>query len=150
MKKIILVAALLLVGIASASADNRNERPVTVDQLPKVSQEFLAAHFKNLTVAYAVEETKYYGKEYEVTYTDRTEVEFRSDGQWSSVERKYSPVPDAIIPEQIRKFVSAQANIYPGQYNKKIDRDIYTWEIELSNGLEIEFDLKFNVIGYDD
>ena len=56
MKKIILVAALLLVGIASASADNRNERPVTVDQLPKVSQEFLAAHFKNLTVAYAVEE----------------------------------------------------------------------------------------------
>ena len=33
---------------------------------------------------------------------------------------------------------------------KKIDRDIYTWEIELSNGLEIEFDLKFNVIGYDD
>lgn len=105
-----MVAALLLVGIASASADNRNERPVTVDQLPKVSQEFLAAHFKNLTVAYAVEETKYYGKEYEVTYTDRTEVEFRSDGQWSSVERKYSPVPDAIIPEQIRKFVSAQAN----------------------------------------
>ena len=26
----------------------------------------------------------------------------------------------------------------------------YSWEIELSNGLEVEFDLNFNVIDYDD
>lgn len=150
MKKTVLAAVLLLAAIASANADNRNERPVTIDRFPEVSQEFLAAHFKGLTVAYAVEEAKYYGKEYEVTYTDRTEVEFRSDGQWSSVERKYSPVPEAIVPEQIRQFVATQADAYPGQYIKKIDRGPYTWEIELSNGLEIEFDQKFNVIGYDD
>ena len=65
----------------------------SVDKLPQAAQEFLSAHFKDLTVAYAVEEQKYTGKEYEVVYTDRTEVEFRSDGQWESVGRKYSPVP---------------------------------------------------------
>ena len=98
--------------------------------------------------AYAVEESKYFGSEYEVTYTDRTEVEFRADGQWSAVDRKYSAVPAAIVPQQIADFV-AKMN-YPGQFIRKIDRDAYSWEIELSNGLEVEFDLNFNVIDYDD
>ena len=54
-------------------ADGR-EKPITIDNLPKAAQEFLATYFKDLTVAYAVEESKYFGSEYEVTYTDRTEV----------------------------------------------------------------------------
>ena len=80
MKKMILAVALLLTGIVSAQADGR-EKPITIDNLPKAAQEFLATYFKDLTVAYAVEESKYFGSEYEVTYTDRTEVEFRADGQ---------------------------------------------------------------------
>ena len=71
MKKMILAVALLLTGIVSA--DGR-EKPITIDNLPKAAQEFLATYFKDLTVAYAVEESKYFGSEYEVTYTDRTEV----------------------------------------------------------------------------
>lgn len=61
------------------------EKPITIDNLPKAAQEFLATYFKDLTVAYAVEESKYFGSEYEVTYTDRTEVEFRADGRRSIV-----------------------------------------------------------------
>lgn len=84
MKKMILAVALLLTGIVSAYADGR-EKPITIDNLPKAAQEFLATYFKDLTVAYAVEESKYFGSEYEVTYTDRTEVEFRADGRRSIV-----------------------------------------------------------------
>ena len=112
------------------------------------AQEFLSAHFKDLTVAYAVEEQKYTGKEYEVVYTDRTEIEFRSDGQWESVGRKYSPVPASIVPQPIQTFVSGSN--YPGQFIRQIDRNAYTWEVELSNGLEIKFDNQFNVIDIDD
>ena len=107
-----------------------------------------SAHFKDLTVAYAVEEQKYTGKEYEVVYTDRTEIEFRSDGQWESVGRKYSPVPASIVPQPIQTFVSGSN--YPGQFIRQIDRNAYTWEVELSNGLEIKFDNQFNVIDIDD
>lgn len=66
MKKMILAVALLLTGIVSAQADGR-EKPITIDNLPKAAQEFLATYFKDLTVAYAVEESKYFGSEYEVT-----------------------------------------------------------------------------------
>ena len=146
MKKILFVIALLFAGIATANANP--ERPITIDQLPKTAQEFLAAHFKDLTVAYAVAEQKFTGTEYEVVYTDRTEVDFRSDGQWDSVERKYSAIPDSIVPQQIRDFV-AKKN-YPGQFIKKIERNAYTWEIELSSDIEIKFDVHFNVIDIDD
>lgn len=56
MKKMILAVALLLTGIVSAQADGR-EKPITIDNLPKAAQEFLATYFKDLTVAYAVEES---------------------------------------------------------------------------------------------
>ena len=106
------------------------------------------ALFDTLTVAYIVADHKIIAVEYEVTYTDRTEVEFRSDGQWESVGRKYSPVPASIVPQPIQTFVSGSN--YPGQFIRQIDRNAYTWEVELSNGLEIKFDNQFNVIDIDD
>ena len=146
MKKTFLTLFLMTTMFGAAYADGR-EKPTSVDKLPQAAQEFLSAHFKDLTVAYAVEEQKYTGKEYEVVYTDRTEVEFRSDGQWESVGRKYSPVPASIVPQPIQTFVSGSN--YPGQFIRQIDRNAYTWEVELSNGLEIKFDNQFNVIDID-
>ena len=146
-KKTFLTLFLMTTMFGAAYADGR-EKPTSVDKLPQAAQEFLSAHFKDLTVAYAVEEQKYTGKEYEVVYTDRTEIEFRSDGQWESVGRKYSPVPASIVPQPIQTFVSGSN--YPGQFIRQIDRNAYTWEVELSNGLEIKFDNQFNVIDIDD
>lgn len=146
MKKIFVSAALLFAGIIASFAGDR-ERPITLDKLPAAAQEFLAANFKDLTLAYAVEDPKFIGSEYEVIYTDRTEVDFESNGEWSSVERKYAAVPAAIVPVQIADYVKKS---FAGESIRKIDRDKYTWEVELSNGLEIKFDRNFQVIDIDD
>lgn len=146
MKKIFVSAALLFAGITASFAGDR-ERPITLDKLPAAAQEFLAANFKDLTLAYAVEDPKFIGSEYEVIYTDRTEVDFESNGEWSSVERKYAAVPAAIVPVQIADYVKKS---FVGESIRKIDRDKYTWEVELSNGLEIKFDRNFQVIDIDD
>ena len=146
MKKFFLAAALLFAGITASQADN-NDRPITLDKLPAAAQNFLKSHFSDLTLAYAIEEPQYIGSEYEVTYTDRTEVEFDSKGEWTTVDRKYAAVPASIVPKQISDYV---AKTFAGQMIYKIDRDRYTWEIELSNGLEVKFDKDFRVIGIDD
>lgn len=146
MKKILVTAALLFAGITVSRADN--DRPITLEQLPAAAQTFLKTHFADLTLAYAVEDPKFVGSEYEVTYTDRTEVEFRPNGEWSSVERRYAAVPASIVPAQISDYVAKSS--FPNQYIKKIERDAYTWEIELSNGIEIKFDREFHVIDIDD
>ena len=146
MKKIMHTAALLFAGITASLADN--DRPITLDKLPAAAQTFLKTHFADLTLAYAVEDPKFVGSEYEVTYTDRTEVEFRPNGEWSSVERRYAAVPASIVPAQISAYVAKSS--FSNQYIKKVERDAYTWEIELSNGIEIKFDREFHVIDIDD
>lgn len=145
MKKIFIAAALLLAGISTAFAGN--DRPITLDKLPAAAQTFLKSHFAELTLAYAVEDPKFIGSEYEVIYTDRTEVEFDSDGAWTSVGSRYAAVPADIVPEQIKSYV---AQTFPNQQVRKIERKRYSWEVELSNGLEIEFDKQFNVTDIDD
>lgn len=146
MRKLFLLIFLLVAGCMIGLADEK-ERPIGINELPKVAQEFLSTHFKDKTVAYAIADQKYKGAEYEVVYTDRTEVDFRTDGQWESVECKYSPVPTAIVPQQIRDFI-AKGN-FVDQYVDRIKRNAYTWEIELSSGVEIKFDLQFKVLDYD-
>lgn len=138
---------LLMTSVVSANADN-DERAINVAQLPQTAQSFLTANFSGKTVAFAVEERKFFGTEYEVVYTDRTEVSFRSDGEWESVETKYEQVPSSVVPAQIADFVAKGG--FEGQFIKEISRDRYSWEITLSSGIEIKFDKQFNVIGYDD
>ncbi len=146
--KLLFIAVLVFGGRLSAHADGREE-PIAFDRLPQAAQTFLTTHFKDLTLAYIVADHKIMTVEYEVTYTDRTEVDFRADGSWESVERKYAPDPAAIVPKQIADFV-AKNRLFDGQFIREIERNPYTWEIKLSGGLEITFDAQFNVIGYDD
>ena len=64
------------------------------------------------------------------------------------MERRYAAVPASVVPTQISDYVAKSS--FPNQYIKKIERDAYTWEIELSNGIEIKFDKEFRVIDIDD
>ena len=144
-----LFTALFTSGCMFTASADGCERPIPFDSLPQNAQAFCATHFKDLTPAYAVKDTKIRSVEYEVTYTDRTEVEFRSDGLWKSVERRSAPVPAAIVPKPVADFV-ADDEYARHQFIRKIERNLYTWEIELSGGLEITFDSRFNVIDYDD
>ena len=67
----------------------------------------------------------------------------------AKVERdcRYSSVPAAVVPAQIAQYVSGH---YPDASIVQIDRDKHDYEVKLSNGLELTFDLKFNLIDIDD
>lgn len=145
----LLFTALFTLGCMFTTRADGYEQPIPFDSLPTAAQTFCATHFKDLTLAYVVKDTKVMRVEYEVKYVDRTEVDFLEDGSWESVERKYAPVPVAIVPQQIASFVASNP-CFGQQFIKKIERSPYHWEIELSSGLEITFDARFNVIGYDD
>ena len=74
------------------------------------------------------------------------EVEFTKNGEWKDVECKYGEVPAAIVPQQIRDYV---AKNYPDRKITAIDRDRRDYEVELDNGLDLKFDLKFRLIDID-
>lgn len=145
MKKMISTLAVLMLalGVACANAD----RPIKAEELPAAAQTFIKTHFPNAKVSIAKIDEEFLGKDYEVMLTDGTKLEFNGSGEWRDVDCKYSVVPDAIIPEQIREYVKAS---YPDVAILKIDRDRKLYEVSLSNRLELKFDMQFNLVAIDD
>ncbi len=146
MKKfLILTAAVFALGTFAANAGN--DRPIKVGELPEKAQQFIRQHFPDEKVSFAKEERELFDTTYEVIFTDSSKVEFLKNGEWKEVDCKYSKVPAAIIPPQIARYVSQN---YPDMSVVQIERGKRDYEVKLSNGLELTFDLKFNLIDIDD
>lgn len=105
--------------------------------LPPAAQEFIVKHFAGKSVV----ETEYNRSDesnrHEAKLNDGTKLDFNADGVCTEVESK-SPLPDSIVPEKIREYV--QAN-YANQSILKWKRDSNNQEVELSSGMDIDFDL---------
>ena len=133
MKKVLLLLVCLFTLQTVVWADD--DKPIQVNQLPQTAQTFIKTHFPNNKVAMAKMETDWFDKSYDVIFTNGDKLEFDKKGIWTEVNCKYSAVPVAVVPDAIKML--------------KIERDKYDYEVKLSNGWEIKFDMQFNVIDID-
>ena len=147
MKKNIIIAALFI-GFAlcttSCSKEATAQTQISINN-------FVATYFPNEEVIATIRD----GFDYDVTLSDYTQIGF--DGnlfgklEWDEVDCRHASlsttVPAALVPAEITNYVS---RIEGGQSITKIAKDNHGWDIELSNGLEIEFDKRFNVVDFDD
>ena len=125
----------------SVMADN--DRVITFDQLPAQAQTLLKQHFADKVVMIVTVDYD----DYTVMYQSGEKVEFNKSGDWKEFECKTSAVPPALIPEQIKAHVKAT---FPGVTILKLDRDRRGYDIKLNNGLELEYNKKFQVVEIDD
>ena len=123
-----------------------DDRPITVERLPGQARAFITAHFADTPISLATMDKEFFDTTYEVFFTDGGKVEFDKNGNWKEIDCKYGRVPEAAVPENIRTYLAANQ---PGRSVKEIDRDRYDYELKLDNGLELKFDLRFRLIGYD-
>lgn len=138
-----LVCLFALQGLAKADDD----KPIEVNNLPQKAQTFIKQHFADAKISYAKVEEDFLDKRYDVIFVNGQKVEFDKKGEWLEVDCKFSVVPTAIIPEQIKKQVTQK---FPEQKVVKIERDKKGYEVKLDNKLEIKFTKNFQIVGYDD
>lgn len=145
MKKIVFLFISLFAMNFVALAGN--DKPIQVSEMPKAAQLFIKNHFADLSVAMAKVETDFLDKNYDVVFTNGNKVEFDKKGNWTNVDCEHTQVPVAILPEAIRQYV---AKNYPDAKVLKIElTDRKGYDVELSNGFELEFDKRMNVIDID-
>lgn len=137
---------LLLIGSATFIMEGRNN-VVTAERLPTVSRDFLNTHFEDLQISYVeIDKDLLWVKGYEVILVDGTEINFFRNGEWKEVERRHDAVPTAIIPQEINRYVKSN---FPQKEILAIEKDTRRWEIKLSNGMELTFNLKGQLIDLD-
>ena len=138
-KSMFALLAVLLLMCVSAQA---NDRVITFDQLPQSAQTLVKTHFADkvpliITADY---------DDYEILFESGEKVEFSRKGEWKDIECKTSAVPVALIPEQTKVSI---AKSFPAATIVCISRDRRGYEVELNNGLDVEFNKKFQVIEID-
>lgn len=146
--KTILKLGLAVMLMLSFVAVQAQDKLITVAQLPKQAQAFLKTYGKGMTVSYVKKEDEIFSRTtYEVKMNDGSEVEFDKHGNWKEMDFKLNAVPHALIPQNIRNYV---AKSFPNNKIVKLARKSTKYEVELSNGLDLEFDKNGKFLRIDD
>ena len=140
-KRIGLMLAFVLTICMSMMADNI--KVITFAQLPAQAQSVLRQHFADKVPAVITVE----GKEYKVVYQSGEKAEFNKKGQWTEFDCNLTPVPAALIPEQIKATVQ---QTFPNATIIKIERVRKNYEAKLNNTMEMKFNKRFKMIEFDD
>ena len=147
MKKFTILLASLFVAFSTLPAFADNDRIITVEELPAAARQFIATYFKGVDISYAKVDEEFFDKEYKVVFVDGSTVGFFKNGDWKEVDCKYGAVPAGIVPKQIVDGVSSR---FAGRKVVCIDRDRRGYDVELDNGLDLEFDSRFRLLDIGD
>lgn len=134
-KKISVIMAVVALSLLSCE----EQKIVTPAELPEQINTWLSTKFPGATVAQASTERDGFSKNYEVTLSDGTNVEFNGKGEVTDVKSTKS-LPAGIVPDKIIQYVTKN---YPGS-------TIISWELD-GNGQQTQLDnsikLEFNKAG---
>lgn len=133
-----------LLGFHFASAQEKN---IAFEQLPAQAKTFVKEHFSTLKVVSVFEETKPNHKEYDVIFENGTEIEFSSNGEWEEVKSRTTELPASVIPTAILQHVKKQ---FPDAFIREIKTKRYGFEVEISNGMDLEFDKSGKFLRFDE
>lgn len=136
---------MIVFTVSKASA---NEKVIPFSKLPAKAQTFVKTYFKQSDVAAVTLDTEYFiQKEYAVIFKDGSKVEFDGNGAWESIDMKTSAVPATLIPQAIQRHVQKS---FPDTFVQEIKQTRATYEVEISNGLDLEFSRQGEFLKVDD
>ena len=139
MKKLLL--AILLAIVSTGMANAFDKYTINRDELPQKAQDFLTEYFPKAKIGMIKVDKHLLKKtDYDVRLVNGTTIEFNNSGKWTSVDCKKREVPQGIIMKPIRNYVSKN---FQGVIIVKIEKKSSGYEVELSDGIE----LKFNLLG---
>ena len=83
---------------------------------------------------------------YDVLLENGSDLEFDRRGQWTEIDAERTTVPQSIIPLRIADYLKRN---YPDRPIVKIDRDRRGYGIELSDGTDLEFNVRGDFLRID-
>lgn len=141
MRKIIGIAIVLITNFAFAQ-----EVIIPFNQLPAKAKTFIHQHFKDVKVMNVIQDKDAFSKDFDVNFENGTKVEFDRTGNWKEIKTLSGSVPSSLVPAKIKRYIS---NNYNGASIVEINKDAYKIDVELSNGVDLDFDKNGNFLRID-
>lgn len=141
MRKIIGIAIVLIANFAFAQ-----EVIIPFNQLPAKAKTFINQHFKGVKVMNVIQDKDVFSKDFDVNFENGTKIEFDRTGNWKEIKTLSGSVPSSLVPAKIKQYIS---NNYKGANIVEINKDAYKIDVELSNGVDLDFDKNGNFLRID-
>ena len=135
MKKILAILAIAIISVGAACARDR----VTTNpgELPQAARAFIQKHFAKTAVNHIkIDDNLIGGDDYDVVLDNGAEIDFNSDGEWTEIDCGRMGVPTSVVLPAITNYVSKN---FRGAKVSSISKKRNKYEVELTNGLDMEF-----------
>ena len=142
MKKYLIAIVVLFSTIITSSA---KDKIIPINELPQNIVEYVAEHFPIQKIIQAKKDIETNDFSFELVLDNATKLEFTKSGQILEIKSK-SKLPDSVVPNEILNYVKQN---FSTQFIIEWELKRRKQEIELNNGLELEFDLNGNFIKID-
>ena len=137
----------ILVGFAAFAVTlSADDRPISFNKLPSPAKVYIQTNFPGEKTSFVAKDDDLAFAEYTVIMMNGTKLEFSHSGALSKISSS-DGIPAELIPESIREYVQKH---YPGAGFVEFDIDRRTYEVKLTNRMELKFNKNFHIIEVDD
>ena len=144
MKRIVLLAVLSAVFTSALSAD---DKPINYDRLPQAARDFINTYYSGEKLSFAAVDDDFIRPDYHAVLMNGVSLQFNHDGGLEKIEVREGSIPKGIIPVQLEDAVRVR---YPDATIKEYEVGRKTYEVKLSNRLELKFTKDFSIVEIDD
>ena len=124
----------LFVGVSSYAG----EKLIQENQLPETAIKFIKENFAQAKISMATQDGWWLSKDYEVTLSDSTTIDFDGSGEWKEIKNSVTGVNAKFLPEKIRNTLEIK---FIGAKIKSIEKKAhYAFEVELFDNRDLKFD----------
>ena len=131
---------LLFVSIFSVSfvaCNDDDDKPILANELPQAAKSFISQFYGDVKIAGVTRDSDNGKVEYDVIMANGHDLTFNASGEWTDVDAPNGQtIPDGIAPVKISDYVKAQ---YSGFGINEIAKEHYGYDVELTNGIDLEF-----------
>ncbi len=144
MKSIIKISLMAtLFAFTFSSCDEETIKPVS--ELPSEIKSYIATHFPNNSVLQVVEDKDGLTKHYSVLLSDSINLDFNRKKEIIDIDGM-KQLPNSVIPEKMLQYVTTN---FPSNYITDWELEDKNQQIQLDNGLDLEFKMNGEFIRID-
>lgn len=143
MKKIVMTLIGLAAFVTALSAD---DRPIAYEKLPAPAKEYIQTNFPGEKTTMVTKDDDLIFADYTVMLSNGIRLEFEHSGTLTQISSP-NGIPAELVPVSIRNYVQAH---YPDAGYLDFEIGKRTYEVKLTNRMELKFNNNFHIIEIDD
>jgi hypothetical protein len=110
------------------------------NEIPSEVKTYVSTHFPGNTILQSIKDKDGFTLTYDVILSDNIQLEFNRSKEIINIDSD-KKLPDSVVPTKILEYVAAN---YPSNFITDWEIDGKNQQIELDNGLDLEFDKSGN------